>query len=66
MVDATGKVVDTATIYPHEPRNDWAGSLAALAALCMQAQGRAHRIGNGTASRETDKMVAELMTRCLT
>src|SRR5262249_8120813 len=36
VVDTTGKLVDTATIYPHEPRRDWAGSLAALAALCMK------------------------------
>jgi uncharacterized protein len=63
VVDQTGKVVDTATIYPHEPRNDWAGSLAALAALCMKHKVDLISIGNGTASRETDKMVAELMTK---
>ncbi len=43
VVDATGKLLDTATVYPHEPRNDWQGSLAALGALCHQAQGRDHR-----------------------
>ena len=63
VVDQTGKVVDTTTIYPHEPRNDWAGSLAALAALCMKHKVDLISIGNGTASRETDKMVAELMTK---
>src|SRR6185503_13525788 len=61
VVDQTGKVVDTATIYPHEPRNDWAGSLAALAALCMKHKVDLISIGNGTASRETDKMAADLI-----
>ena len=63
VVDQTGKVVDTATIYPHEPRNDWAGSLATLAALCMKHKVDLISVGNGTASRETDKMVAELITK---
>jgi protein Tex len=63
VVDQTGKVVDTATIYPHEPRNDWAGALATLAALCMKHKVDLISIGNGTASRETDKMVAELMAK---
>jgi uncharacterized protein len=63
VVDATGKVVDTATIYPHEPRRDWQGSLAALAALCVKHKVELISIGNGTASRETDKLVAELMTK---
>ncbi|KAA2238025.1 Tex family protein [Salinarimonas soli] len=63
VVDATGKVVATDTIYPHEPRLDWDRSLGVLAKLC-----RAHRvelvaIGNGTASRETDKLAAELLAR---
>ncbi|MGW4459754.1 Tex family protein [Streptomyces albidoflavus] len=61
VVDATGKVVATDTIYPHVPRNQWDGSLEKLAALA-----RAHRvelvaIGNGTASRETDKLAGELI-----
>ncbi len=61
VVDATGKLAATATIYPHEPRRDWAGALAVLTQLV-----RAHRvelvaIGNGTASRETDRLSAELM-----
>ena len=63
VVDQTGKVVDTATIYPHEPRNDWAGALATLAALCMKHNVDLISIGNGTASRETDKMVAELIAK---
>jgi protein Tex len=63
VVDQTGKVVDTATIYPHEPRNDWAGALAMLAALCIKHKVDLISIGNGTASRETDRMVAELITK---
>src|SRR5581483_7953245 len=63
VVDGTGKLVDTATIYPHEPRRDWAGALAALAALCMRHKVDLVSVGNGTASRETDKLVAELIAR---
>jgi uncharacterized protein len=63
VVDQTGKVVDTSTIYPHEPRRDWAGSLAALAALCMKHRVDLVSVGNGTASRETDKLVAELIAK---
>ncbi|MDX2159226.1 MAG: Tex family protein [Hyphomicrobiaceae bacterium] len=63
VVDATGKLLDTATIYPHEPRNDWQGSLAALAALCLKHKVEIIAIGNGTASRETDRLVADLMKR---
>ena len=61
VVDQTGKVVDTTTIYPHEPRKDWQGSLAALGALCLRHQVEVIAIGNGTASRETDKLAADLM-----
>ena len=61
VVDATGKVLDTATVYPHEPRRDWQGSLAALGALCLRHKIEVIAIGNGTASRETDKLVADLM-----
>ncbi len=45
VVDTTGKLVDTATVYPHEPKRDWNGSLATLGALCMRHKGRiiAHR-----------------------
>ncbi|MFV0298037.1 MAG: helix-hairpin-helix domain-containing protein, partial [Hyphomicrobiaceae bacterium] len=63
VVDATGKLLDTTTIYPHEPRNDWQGSLAALAALCLKHKVEIIAIGNGTASRETDRLVADLMKK---
>nr|WP_315597806.1 Tex family protein [uncultured Cupriavidus sp.] len=61
VVDHTGKLLDTATIYPHEPRRDWAGSLATLARLAKQHNVALCSIGNGTASRETDKLVQDLM-----
>ncbi len=63
VVDATGKLLDTATIYPHEPRRDWDGSIAMLAALAAKHAAALVAIGNGTASRETDKLAAELMKR---
>ena len=63
VVDQTGKVVDTTAIFPHEPRNDWAGSLATLAALCMRHKVDIISVGNGTASRETDKLAAELIAK---
>jgi protein Tex len=61
VVDNTGKVVDTATVYPHEPRRDWDGSLAVLGALAMKHNVDLISIGNGTASRETDKLAADLI-----
>jgi len=61
VVDATGKLVDTATVYPHEPRRDWAGSLHTLALLCKKHDVNLIAIGNGTASRETDKLAADLV-----
>jgi uncharacterized protein len=61
VVDATGKLVDTATVYPHEPRKDWDGSLHILAALCQKHGVNLIAIGNGTASRETDKLAADLI-----
>ncbi len=61
VVDATGKLLETATIYPHQPRNDWQGSLATLARLVVQHGVELISIGNGTASRETDKLAAELI-----
>jgi len=61
VVDATGKLVDTATVYPHEPRRDWDGSLFTLAKLCEKHQVDLIAIGNGTASRETDKLAGELI-----
>ena len=63
VVDATGKLVETATVYPHEPRKDWDGSLHALAKLCEKHSVNLIAIGNGTASRETDKLAADLMKR---
>ncbi len=60
-IDRTGKVVETATIYPFEPRRDVAGSLATLSRLAARHQIELVAIGNGTASRETEKLVAELM-----
>jgi uncharacterized protein len=63
VVDRTGKLVDTATIYPHVPRNDWEGALRTLAQLATKHGVELISIGNGTASRETDKLAAELMKR---
>lgn len=62
VVDATGKLLETQTIYPHEPRRDWDGSLATLGRLCKQHGVELIAIGNGTASRETDKLAADLMS----
>ena len=61
VVDATGKLLDTATIYPHEPRRDWDGSLHTLAVLAKKHQVDLVSIGNGTASRETDKLAGDLI-----
>jgi uncharacterized protein len=61
VVDATGKLVETATVYPHEPRKDWDGSLYTLATLCEKHGVNLIAIGNGTASRETDKLAGELI-----
>ena len=63
VVDATGKLVDTATVYPHEPRRDWEGAIATLGGLCLQHGVQLIAIGNGTASRETDKLAADLIQR---
>ena len=61
VVDGTGKLVDTATIHPHEPRRDWEGAIATLAALAGRHGVDLVAIGNGTASRETDRLVADLI-----
>ncbi|MBB5773785.1 Tex family protein [Nonomuraea jabiensis] len=61
VVDATGKVVETATIYPHEPKRQWDQSLAVLGALAQRHGVELIAIGNGTASRETDKLAGELV-----
>ena len=63
VVDATGKVVETATIYPFQPRNDVEGSLATLAAVATRHGVDLVAIGNGTASRETDALVGMLRQR---
>lgn len=61
VVDATGKVVDTTAIYPHAPRNDWEGSLHTLSQLAEKHKVSLISIGNGTASRETDKLAQDLI-----
>ena len=61
VVDATGKLVATDTIYPHEPRRQWDQSLAALRKLCLAHGVQLIAIGNGTASRETDKLAGDLL-----
>jgi len=63
VVDATGKVVATATIYPHVPARKWDESIAVLARLGAQHKVELIAIGNGTASRETDKLAADLIAR---
>ncbi|MFD6072385.1 MULTISPECIES: Tex family protein [Amycolatopsis] len=63
VVDATGKVVDTHVIYPHQPANKWDQSIAELAALCARHKVDLISIGNGTASRETDKLAGELIKK---
>ena len=64
VVDGTGKLLDTATIFPHAPRNQWDQSLAVLAALCRKHQVNLIAIGNGTASRESDKLAGDLLKLC--
>ncbi|MBX3328071.1 MAG: RNA-binding transcriptional accessory protein [Nitrospira sp.] len=61
VVDATGKLLDTETIYPHQPRNDWQGALETLIRLIVQHGVDLLAIGNGTASRETDKLAGEVI-----
>jgi len=63
VTDTTGKVVATSTIYPHEPHNQWDKSLAVLAALAAEHQAELIAIGNGTASRETDRLAADLIKK---
>ena len=61
VTDATGKVVDTSVIYPHEPQRQWNESLATLGRLAMKHRVELIAIGNGTASRETDKLAGDLV-----
>jgi uncharacterized protein len=63
VVDGTGRLLETATVYPHEPRNDRDGALRTLAALCARHRVSLIAIGNGTASRETDALVAALIAQ---
>ncbi|MEW4988851.1 Tex family protein [Corynebacterium sp. 045007] len=60
VVDSTGKVLDTAIVYPHQPRNDWSGAKEQLATLCATHRVELMAIGNGTASRETETLVREI------
>ncbi len=62
VVDATGKLLATTTVYPLQPRNDWQGSRATLARLVVQHGVELIAIGNGTGSRETDKLATEVIT----
>ncbi len=61
IVDRTGKLLETATVYPHAPRNEWDRTIAHLALLAQKHQVDLVSIGNGTASRETDKLAGELI-----
>ncbi|MBC7710764.1 MAG: RNA-binding transcriptional accessory protein, partial [Rhizobacter sp.] len=63
VVDTTGKVVAISTVYPHEPRKDWDGSLHTLRKLCEAHGVQLIAIGNGTASRETDALAADLIAQ---
>jgi uncharacterized protein len=63
VVSDTGKVLDTSTVYPHEPRKDWEGAIHTLGRLCATHGVNLIAIGNGTASRETDKLAADLIKR---
>jgi len=63
VVDATGKVMETAAIYPHQPKNDWDGSLNTLGKLAEKYGVSLIAIGNGTASRETDKLAKQLIRK---
>jgi len=62
-IDATGKLLDTATVYPFEPRRDREGSINTLAALALRHKIELVAIGNGTASRETEKLVIDMQAR---
>jgi uncharacterized protein len=63
VVSPTGRLLDTATVYPHEPRRDWDGSIATLARLAAKHSVELVAIGNGTASRETDRLAGDLHKR---
>ena len=63
VVDGTGKLVATDTVYPHEPKRQWDATIARLRTLCAEHRVELVAIGNGTASRETDKLAGELIAK---
>lgn len=63
VVDSTGKLLDFATIYPHVPKKQWDQSIATLAGMCAKHRVDLVSIGNGTASRETDHLAGDLISR---
>ncbi len=63
VIDEAGNVIETTIVFPHQPRNEWDAAIAVLADLVARHQVELVSIGNGTASRETDKLVAEMMKR---
>ena len=63
VVDATGKIVETTAVYPHEPQRRWDEAVDVLARLAKQHHVELIAIGNGTASRETDRLAADLIKR---
>ncbi|WP_145943597.1 Tex family protein [Corynebacterium glyciniphilum] len=60
VIDQTGKVLDTAVVYPHKPQNRWDASASTLATLCARHNVELLAVGNGTASRETEKLAREI------
>ncbi|MBK4137686.1 Tex family protein [Corynebacterium macginleyi] len=60
VVDKTGKVIDTTIVYPHQPQNQWSKAMQTLATLCARHSVDLMAIGNGTASRETEKLAHEI------
>jgi len=61
VIDSTGKYLDQATIYPHAPKKQWNESIATIAALAKKYQAQLIAVGNGTASRETDKLAGDII-----
>lgn len=66
VVDATGKLLNTTIVYPHQPQNRWGAAVDELAALCVAGGVELIAIGNGTASRETEKLAAEVAAKAAT
>ncbi len=63
VIDASGKLAETATVYPHQPRNEWDQAIDTLADLARRHDVELVSIGNGTGSRETDRLISELLKR---